>query len=475
MKLQWSAIFSLLLLFTLASCGEEQFGTVPQNTKSGADPIKSYAHQSCSTYTLIKPKVDVLYLVDNSGSTYYLSSDIKSALSNTVNKLSQDFDYRVIGTPLLETAGGNGDYQVMTNSVDLHGLPTDAKRISSAGSFNFFTKEPVSGTEKGLRRLVSFVDAHKNGLIRNNAYLIIVLVSNGRDLEIEEDAGFNNGQTIFNKTIYDEHLNKLKNDLKTSLNYIQLRLLSVTAKNVCGTGFRTAHQSYVKASQDLYIHAQASDNPTNLDSYDLCSSGGISQVFTAINNSIKQVVLPHEYRYWPITFASDPMVSTDDIRVQKISPTGASVTLQKNVDWTYDLRSSEVTIPSRELPTPGEPITGRHFIKFTNRVVYPDCVLVTSISRTEYFGYVVLPQKPKSPVLDNLTIRINGNIVPKSALTDETNVVKTINIKVDHPTGNPPGTANPPVMRTGYMIKLAPSHYYKSGDQVDVSYNPAGI
>lgn len=475
MKIQWSALFSLFLLFSLVSCGEEQFGTAPQNTKTGADPIKSYAHQSCSTYTLIKPKVDVLYIVDNSASTYYLASDIKLALSNTVSKLSQDFDYRVIGTPLLETSSGNNDYQVMTNSTDLHGLPSDAKRISSAGSFNFFTKEPVPGMEKGLSRIVSFVDAHKNGLIRNNAYLIIVLVSNGRDLEVETDAGFNNGQTVFNKTIYDNSLNKLKNDLKTSLNYIQLRLLSVTAKSVCGTGYRTAYQSYVKASYDLYAHSQATDNPANLDSYDLCSSGGIGQVFTAINNSIKQVVLPHEYRYWPITFAADPMVSSDDFKVQKISPNGSSVTLQKNVDWTYDQRATEVTLNSRELPTPGEPITGQHFIRFTNRVVYPDCVLVTSISRTEYFGYVALPQKPRSPVLDNLTIRINGNIVPKSALTDETSVAKTINIKVDHPGGNPPGTANPPVVRTGYMIKLAPAYYYKSGDQVDVNYTPAGI
>src|SRR5690606_21836222 len=143
MKIQWSVFYSLLLLMTLVSCGSEQFGSAPKSQAEKPDGLSSYAHSSCSTYTLIKPKVDVLY---------------------------------VIGTPLLETAGGNQDYQVMTNSADLAGIPSDGRRVSSASSFSFFSNAPIYGIEKGLSRVVDFVTTHRGNLIRNNSYLMIVLV-----------------------------------------------------------------------------------------------------------------------------------------------------------------------------------------------------------------------------------------------------------------------------------------------------------
>jgi hypothetical protein len=477
MKIQWSVFFSFMFLLSLVGCGSEQFGTVPRSTSESASPLQSYSNTACSTFTLIKPKVDVLYVVDNSYSSYYIANDIKTALSNTVNSLSKDFDYRVIGTPLIETVTGNNDFQIMTNSTDLTGVPSDSRRISSASSFNFFSNAPTSGVEKGLSRIVSFADTHKNSLLRNNAYLIVVLVSNGRDLEVEEDAGFGNGETRVNSTIYNNRLSSLR-DLRTNLNSLQLRMMSVTAKSVCVPGYRTALKSYAKISNDLYVDSQATDNNVNLDSYDLCSSSGIGSVFTAINNSIKQVVLPHKYRYWPITFAeNNEMVSISEIKVKKIAPNGSAVELVRDTDWTYLDRGTSNNLPplnTRELPLPeGEPVTGRHFIKFTNLLTYPDCVLVTSISRTEYFGYIVLPQKPR---VDTISVRINGNLVSKSPTngwSDLTSTPQTRNIKVPHPN---PGDENPPVMRTGFMLKLnGSSNYYKSGDKVEVNFLPEGV
>ncbi len=474
MRLNWSAPL-LLLLLTLVGCGKEEFGTVPRTATESANPLIAYSHNSCSTFTLIKPKVDVLYVVDNSSSSYYIASDIKTALSNTVNKLSNDFDYRVIGTPLIETASGNNDFQVMTNSADLQGIPSDTRRISSASGFNFFANNPVSGVEKGLSRIISFVDNHKNSLIRGNSYVVIVLVSNGRDLEVEEDQGFGNGETKLNTTAYNARLVNFRN-IRSSLNSLQLRLFSVTAKSQCGAGYRTALKSYVKMSNELYTDSLSQDNNTVQDSYDLCSSGGISSIFTAINNSIKQVVLPHKYRYWPITFAeNNEMVALNEIKVQKISPNGTSVSLLRDSDWIYDDKGSVQLVNTRELPSLGEPVSGRHFIRFLDNklITYPDCVLVTSVSRTEYFGYVVLPQKPK---IESLSLRINGRVIPQSTTngwSDLTSSPTTRNIKVPHPS---PGDENPPVIRTGFMLQLnGTSNYYKSGDNVEVNFIPAGI
>lgn len=465
----------ILFLLGLVSCGKEEFGTVPRNTSESASPLKAYAHNSCSTFTLIKPKVDVLYVVDNSSSSYYIANDIKTALSNTVSKLSTDFDYRVIGTPLMETATGNNNFQVMTNSADLQGIPSDTRRISSASAFSFFTSTPVPGVEKGLSRIISFVDTHKNNLIRSNSYLVVVLVSNGRDLEVEEDLGFGNGETKLNTSVYNARLASFRG-LRTALDSLQLRLFSVTAKSVCAAGYRTALKSYVKMSSDLYTDSLAQDNNSSLDSYDLCSSSGLSSIFTAINNSIKQVVLPHQYRYWPITFAeNNEMVSLGEIKVQKISPTGASVTLVRDTDWSYEDKGSSQVVNTRELPTIGEPVTGRHFIKFPDNklITYPDCVLVTSVSRTEYFGYVVLPQRPK---VESLSLRINGRVIPQSSTngwSDLTSSPSTRNIKIPYPSA---GDENPPVIRTGFMLQLnGASNYYKSGDNVEVNFIPAGI
>lgn len=473
MKTNWSVFFSFLLLLTLVSCGGEEFGTAPQKKSESANPLTSFSHSSCSTFTLIKPKVDILYVVDNSSSSYYIASDIRSALSDTVNKLSSDFDYRVIGTPLLDTPAGNNDFQVMTNSPDLQGIPSDSRRISSAGSFSFFTTAPISGVEKGLDRVVRFITAHQNSLIRSNSHLVVVLVSNGRDLEVEEDAGFGNGETILNSTNYNARLTSLRN-LKNSLNSMQLRMISVTAKSVCQPGWRSSLKSYVKLAQQLYEDSRAQDNNSQQDTYDLCDSSGIRSIFTAINNSIQQVVLPHQYRYWPITFAeNNEMVSLSEIKVHKVSSNGTSVELARDTDWVYEDRGTAQNVNTRELPSVGEPILGRHFIRFTNLLTYPDCVLVTSVSRTEYFDYIVLPQKPR---VETLVVRINGRTIPQSSTngwSDETSSPKTINIKAPYPTA---ADENPPVMRTGFMLKLNGSgNYYKSGDSVQATYIPAGI
>ena len=113
---------------------------------------------------------------------------------------------------------------------------------------------------------------------------------------------------------------------------------------------------------------------------------------------------------------------------------------------------------------------GRHFVRFNNLLTYPDCVLVTSVSRTEYYDWVVLPRKPLLPV----TVRVNGVEIPQSALsTSQVATSQTMNIKAAYPG---PTDDNPPVVRTGFMIQITnPQYFYKSGDTVDTQYTPAGI
>jgi hypothetical protein len=480
MKIQWSVI-SLLLLSTLWSCGKEQFATAPKSESNSASAYTAYSSQLCSDFTLIKPKVDVVYYVDNSTSTYYLPDQVKKALSDTVNGLSADFDFRVIGVPLIDTGAGTSDYQVMTNSTDLQGIPADSRRITTSNAFSFFTKLPASGnSEKGLGRVVDFINANKGGLIRNNAYLVNVLISNGRDLEVEEvrfvnPSEPNNSETYLVQDKWNQRLQEMRN-LRSALGSLQLRLFSVTARTYCNSTYRTAEKSYVKMANQMYVDSGATDSSTS-DSFDICSSAGISSLFSSINSSIKQVVKPHQYKYWPITFAeNNETVSTDEIVVTKIRSDGSKTVLTRDVDWKYEARSTAVTLNTRvgpnPVPGPGEPYTGKHFIEFTNNLVYPDCVLVTSKSRTEYFNYIVLPQKPNP----GFTVWVRGVQLSQSSTngwSDETSVAKTLNIKAAYPNA---GDQYPEVIRTGFMIKLnGPANYYKTGESVKVNYVPAPI
>lgn len=474
MKIHWSVFKMLILLTTILSCGKEEFGSVPKSTSTQPDALKSFSHTSCSNYTLIKPKVDVLYLVDNSLSQVQIPNAVKDGIKNTALTLSSAFDYRVIGTPLLETSDGNNDYQLMTNSTDLSGISA-GKRIDHPNGFNFFTKSPLSGSgnyEKGLQRTISFIAAHKNGLLRDGAHLIIVIVSNGRDQEVEiVNSGAPNST---NTTIFNSRLVSLRNH-KSSANLAQLRLFSVTAEqHLCKEGWWSANHSYVPMAQQIYTDSLASDNSTYQDSYNLCTNEH-EKLFAGINASIQQQILSHSYNFWPINFAdTNGTVSLDELKVFKISQNGTSVELPRGTTWNHVDKQSIVSQNTRILPTPGEPVSGRNFVEFTtgNFITYPDCVLIRSVSKTEYFGFIVLPQKPVS---GSIAVWINGNQIPSSAWTDESSTMQTKNIKVDNLSATPPGSANPPFIKSGFMLKLQPAYYYKSGDNVEVNFIPAGV
>jgi hypothetical protein len=466
MKTFRSSTAALLSLLVLAGCGAEQFGTTPQSSSESVSGLKSYEQLSCSSFTLIKPKVDILYVVDNSTSTYYVSSDIKTAITNTVNSISKEFDYRVIGTGLLPISGDStpfNDYQLLTNSTDT--LSDDAKNrtIISTSELSFFSPaQPGGSSEAGLKRITDFYNNNPT-LFRENAYMITVLISNGRDTEIETLKAFANGETERNSVRYSERLTSLRN-MKANLKSQDFRLFTVTAQSNCQDGYQSSMNSYVPMSKEF--------GPS--DNIDLCQGGAISSIFSKINSTIKQVLVPHSYRYWPITFAQPgENVSFSEIQVYKVSGNNPPVRLDQPA-WSYH-KSTSGSEETRELPSKGERVSGEHFIKFSdgNLLTYPDCVQVRSTSKTETFGYVVIPQEPKP---ETLVLRINGQIIPRSSTNGWSyagNKNQAINIKMPYPQA---GDELPAVMKTGFMLQLNGSNnYYKSGDNVNADYIPAGI
>lgn len=476
MKTYWSAFFSYLFLLALAGCGAEQFGTSPQSTSSQANGLQSFEQLSCSSFTLIKPKVDILYVVDNSTSTYYLASDIQNAIKNTVDSISQEFDYRVVGTGLLPIPNDstpNDNYQFMTNSTDAYDSEAAGRKVISSSEFNFFSSVSGGNAEAGLRRVAEFMNAHRgssDSLFRQGAYHLVVLISNGRDVEVETPSSFGNGETVLNQSVYNSRLSSLS-AIKTALASQQFRMISVTAKSSCQSGWLPSNKSYVSMSADLYNLSGAQDSSSSLDSYDLCGAG-LSSIFAAVNNSIKQVIIPHKYKYWPIT-STNGDINVSSIKVYKSSSTSAPVQIVGG--WSYKLNPNYPSgYNTRIEPTAGEPTFARHLIEFDagSEIVYPDCISVTTNSKTEYFGYVVLPKEPKP---GTIVLRINGSQISESSTNGWSYIGNVLgqNIKVAHPN---PGDELPAVTKSGYMIRLnGSSSYYKSGDSVEAYYIPAGI
>lgn len=469
MKIYWSVINSLLLA-TLVSCGGEQFGTTPQSSTSAPDPLRVYEHHSCTNRTLIPPKVDIVYVVDNSGSSFNIQDSVKAAVRNTVNSISQEFDYRVIGTTLLNTPGDttpNDDYRVMTNSNE-DALTSEAqtRRVYNPNDLTFFSNPITSfAPERGLGRTLEFLEHHRTtGLLRQGAYHLVVLVSNGRDDEVEYvEGGVNKSYPT-----YSDRFNRFT-ALKTSLSSQQLRFMAVTAKTSC-TGSKTSNLSYIKVANELYAESGATDNNSNRDSYDICTTG-LSSLFSAVNSSIKKIVIPHTYRYWPVTFASstDTRTSFGNVEVYKITGSAAPQ-LMPSSSWTWE----ETPSGSKNIREPGtEIVSGHHFIRFNTPVSYPDCIQVKSVSRTEYFGYVVLQREPRP---ETIFVTINGHVIPKSNTNgwEYRGILTVPNIKVPHP--DSPGSEIPAIPRSGFMIQLhGTSNYYKSGDNVQVNFIPAAI
>ena len=467
MKIYWSAFLSLFLILALAGCGAEQFGTTPQSTSNQSNPLQVYQQSSCSGHTLIKPAVDILYVVDNSQSNYWISSDVKTGIQNTIASISSQFDYRVIGTPLLKTTGGDQDYQVLAK--DPSSLPVSVPStqvLTSSSQFTFFTNIVSGQPEAGIRRVQEFITAHQSdGLFRQSAYLFVVLVSNGRDTEVEYPQ---NTQTAQNAAVFNTRKASLLT-LKTYLQSQQLRLFSVTANTKCNpvrTGYIASPLSYGAMSQALYDSHSGFTPKASADHYDLCSKTNVSSVFADVNSSIQQIIVPHTYKYWPIT-STDGVIDTQPgkIKVFKISPNSAPVEMTSG--WTY--LPNPGNQDTRIFPTPGEPTARAHLVEFdaSHYVTYPDCISISTSSNLEYFGYVNIPKIPK---LESVVIKINGAEVPASGWSFmAAEGQQNINIKVAH--NGYPNT--PPVMRQGYMLKLTSNYYYKSGDNVEVFYVPA--
>ena len=159
--------FLLPLLILFISCAKEEFAS-RRNLDSVSVPLTfNSTIENCSNHTLIRPYVDFLFLWDNTSSQVFVSDETKTALRQTINLISDRFDYHILVSPLVEQAN-DPEFLVTRNT---NGLTSDslAIRIDSndtGGALDSF-KNANSSEEHGLQRAVDIISSNRsNGIFR---------------------------------------------------------------------------------------------------------------------------------------------------------------------------------------------------------------------------------------------------------------------------------------------------------------------
>ncbi len=495
---KFNSIFFLILLLITTSCGKELFTTGKNQEIKKRSPIDKSSSSACSRFTLIKPQVDFLFLWDNSTSSIFINNQTKKALDNTIDLISNRFDYHILLAPLI----GSGNLNAWLVSENPTGLTSGAlsmkidRTLASSKLSSFPTVQ--NSAENGMDRVTELLSLNlANNIFRQNAYTIIVIMSNQDDNswvvgQYPSETGKNN---FIEKKL--EEILCLRGS-HTSLcnsqqiNSQQMRFISIVAHSNACNGTNPAFQEnsvYKKISELVYSANYVGGRPgpvdqnkrSTPDSYNVCDVSDFTRLFDGINNSILDQVVSHKYNYWPVATSGAAPIDSKEVSIQK--NTGETYPLlQEPVPsgangFTFS-NTIQTNINTRILPTPGEPFTGYLVRLYGNaQVTYPECMIVTTQTPKEYFGYVNLQTKPNE---STIVLKMNGATIPKSSINgwevikenNQPKYFQSFNIKIKAP-GNYQA-AFPALNKSGYFLKLNGSSVHSNGANIEVTYLPTG-
>jgi len=483
-----SLVLITLSLF-LISCTKEEFSANKSENNFSAPLTFSNASNVCAKYTLIKPKVDFLFLWDNTSSQIFITPETKSALSNTINLIADRFDFHIMMAPLVLNTGdsvNSNSFLITSSTYELGQTALNIlvpKEQASTVLNNFTTSS--NSDEKGMKRSVDLVSGNvSNGIFRQDAYTIIVLMSNGNDT-VKDENGVTVGSLTTNNIITQK--NALVNLRNNTLNSLQMRFISLVVHTDSCKPFWRSGTSYTELSKQLYsspfpggdsrkMPSDQTGDPTP-DSYDICSSDFL-HLFDGVNNSIIDTVISHKYNFWPISAIESPITfDPNKIKVQKNNGDEFFEIPEGSTDSGWRYVGYKVDQPTRFSPTPGENFTGHVIELFGNaQITHPECLIVTTESPVYNYGYFALNSKP---LVSSIRVTINGANIPQST-TDGWEFIgfkDALNLRIQGPNfpQDPYQEALPADMRTNaYFLKMHGSAMYKSGDKVNAVYDPSG-
>lgn len=468
---------NLIGLTFLFSCGEEALITKDQNEVFKSQDLQAFELSTCSQMTFRKPPVDILYVIDNSGSTLAGSfQSIKTQIQKTVNTISNEFDYHIYFAPLHPAPSDSiQGYPLMISDPD--SIPSLASvNLTTSDNINMFAQASGNNEEYGFERAKNLINYNRsNGIFRNNANTIVVMISNGDDTESQTTI---QGNKVFDSQKYSQIREEYKkftstyaqvNSVSNPLNAQSFRFISLVAHSSCNSWVKGS--TYKMMSQDIYEYQNFTDNNSGKDSVDLCSQN-YATLFSTVNNSIQAVVEGHKYDHWKISSSSEASIQTDDISVSKLKKDGSTEVIQPDSTNGFEYLGFKTNQKLNYAPTDANETATGLIIKLNGnaRVEYPDCLIAKTRTPTEYFGYFAIPREPD---LATVKVEVNGKAQPQSVGNGWTYLGwrDTQNIKVPGPTNV---SITPELNKSGYMLQLHGDAIFTNGDTIKVYYKPKG-
>jgi hypothetical protein len=470
-------LFNFMSLTFLFSCGEEALITKDQDESFTSQNLEAFEVSTCSQMTFRKPPVDILYVIDNSGSTLASSfQSIKYQIQQTINNISNEFDYHIYFAPLHPAPSDSiQGYPVMVSDPDTI-TSIASVNLTTSDNISMFAQASGNNEEYGFERAKNLIQYNRsNGIFRNESNTIVVMISNGDDTEAQTTI---QGNKVFDSGKYSQIREELKkftksyaqaNTVTNPLNAQAFRFISLVAHSNCNNWQKGT--TYQMMSKDLYEYQSFSDNSSGKDSVDLCSQN-YSEVFSAVNNSIQAVVEGHKYDHWKISSSSESGIQTDDITVSKLKKDGTKENILPDTTNGFEYLGHKTDQKLNYAPADSNETATGLVIKLNGnaRVEYPDCIIAKTRTPTEYFGYFAIPREPD---LTSVKVEINGQPQPQSTGNGWTYLGwrDTLNIKV-------PGSTNvavtPELNKSGYMLQLHGDAIFTNGDTIKVYYKPKG-
>jgi hypothetical protein len=478
-------LLSIILVFLAISCSKEEVGKQGRVASFTTPQRVLFDGTNCAQHTEIRPKVDFLFLFDNSTSTNYLNPQTIASLEGVFSRLPDHYDYHAMVAPLLDNGKTNHPVLVrdVTHSVQENGLNLSklgSRLKGSAYEISPFTnQEKVGGAyENGFERAYDLINNEYNkgtNVFRKDSYIIITVISNGDDnAYLSSTGGLYYPHLDYNDF---EQKKSLLLSLKnvSNLNAIKVRFLSLVANKPTAfcSGARDGdrYRRMSKHLHDLSLDT-VSNSSANPDTFDICSDS-VSDIFSQLDQIIHYVVVPHRYEYWQVTTNTNQnAIDPSTIEVFK-SSTGEQIPESYVNGFSYQYVSPPSTRNTRYYPDYGEPKSG-HLIQLygTARIEYPECLRVKTQTPLEYWAYIVLD---KEPDLSDIKVTIDGNEIPQSSTNGWQYIGRqdSINIRVKS-LSNPIATSEPDkTMRgPGWFLKLSGSAIYSNNSRVEVRFSP---
>lgn len=305
-----------LTLLALGGCGPKaaNFAILP-------------ASQSTFQGSVANNKVDLLWVIDNSGSMAPKQANLAAGFNDFIDVFdTKGFDYRmaVVTTDLL---GDDGDFQgaVKVLSPSTPNLSTEFSNNVQVGAFGAANAQALDVTELALS--TGKLTTTNTGFLRSDAHLAVIYVSDADDND--------STTTTANILTFLETLKPDKFDVlaRTYKNNFTISAVVAPSANDADCDANYGALTYEKGTKFIAL-AEA----TNGSVASICSAS-FSAGLTTLSQRIAEAITE-------IPLAREPNVATIQIQFN-----GVNVPQDATNGWTYDTAGQKIVFHGNAIPT----------------------------------------------------------------------------------------------------------------------------